>query len=143
MSDNKKWLWPSADTKSYSRGYVEYQGTVHVGVDITAAYGTPVLAAKDGIAETVYTGCKNKNGANSTNGVPCSTSIGCTGYLSEDYDYCNYMYGNGVKIKHGDSDYSHYGHFDRVAEGIVAGKAIKRGEVIGYVGFSGEVTVHN
>lgn len=49
-------------------------------------------------------------------------------------------FGKFVEIRHGRGYKTTYGHLSRFAEGIRAGKRVKRGEVIGYVGSTGLAT---
>lgn len=49
-------------------------------------------------------------------------------------------YGNVIELRHQDGISTLYGHMSAFAEGMQAGKAIKRGEVIGYVGSTGSST---
>lgn len=49
-------------------------------------------------------------------------------------------FGNYLMIKHDDSRTTLYGHMSRIADGMVVGKQVKRGQVIGYVGATGLAT---
>ena len=49
-------------------------------------------------------------------------------------------YGNVIELRHQDGISTVYGHMSAFAEGVQEGKAIKRGEVIGYVGSTGSST---
>lgn len=49
-------------------------------------------------------------------------------------------YGNLVAIRHANGYASRYGHFSRIASGIRKGTHVNGGEVIGYVGQTGEAT---
>lgn len=46
-------------------------------------------------------------------------------------------YGNFIRIDHGDGIESAYAHLSKFAEGIRAGKKVKRGDLIGYAGNTG------
>lgn len=50
------------------------------------------------------------------------------------------MNGNYVKVKHNGRESTQYLHMSRIAKGMRNGKAIKQGEVIGYVGATGLAT---
>jgi murein DD-endopeptidase MepM/ murein hydrolase activator NlpD len=49
-------------------------------------------------------------------------------------------YGNFVAIRHANGYASHYGHFSRIAPGIHKGVHVDAGDVVGYVGQTGEAT---
>ncbi|MEI7668748.1 MAG: peptidoglycan DD-metalloendopeptidase family protein [Pseudomonadota bacterium] len=49
-------------------------------------------------------------------------------------------YGNYVKIKHSNQYSTAYGHASRIAKGIKTGAHVKQGQVIAYVGSSGQST---
>ncbi len=46
-------------------------------------------------------------------------------------------YGNYVRIRHANGFATSYGHLSRFAEGLVIGKRVKQGQMIGYVGTTG------
>jgi murein DD-endopeptidase MepM/ murein hydrolase activator NlpD len=52
----------------------------------------------------------------------------------------NGPYGRTVDIQHDLNYLSRYAHLDKFADGIVNGVAVKKGEIIGYVGSSGRST---
>lgn len=49
-------------------------------------------------------------------------------------------YGISVTIRHNDTYKSIYGHFSRLAKGVRVGTKVKQGQVIGYVGSTGQTT---
>ncbi|MCC7305866.1 MAG: peptidoglycan DD-metalloendopeptidase family protein [Alphaproteobacteria bacterium] len=49
-------------------------------------------------------------------------------------------YGNFITIRHNSEMKTAYGHMSRFAKGVSAGKYVKQGEVIGYVGSTGRST---
>jgi murein DD-endopeptidase MepM/ murein hydrolase activator NlpD len=49
-------------------------------------------------------------------------------------------YGNYIRIKHGKGYETAYAHLSKYAKGIKAGKKVKQGDVIGYVGSTGAST---
>ena len=52
----------------------------------------------------------------------------------------NGAYGNYIKIRHNNEFSSAYGHMRGFAKGIRAGKRVKQGQVIGYIGTTGRST---
>lgn len=81
------------------------EGAFHTGVDISCAYGTPVIAPADGIVTYAdfYSG-----------------------------------YGRMLQIDHGGGISSRYGHLSGFA--VTDGQAVRKGQVIAYVGLSGRST---
>ena len=83
----------------------------HRGIDISAAFGTPILAAHDGTI------------------------------MRQRY---HYSWGNYIKIKNtggvADGTANLYAHMDRFKEGLSEGSEVKAGQVIGYVGSTGDST---
>jgi murein DD-endopeptidase MepM/ murein hydrolase activator NlpD len=49
-------------------------------------------------------------------------------------------YGNVVDIRHSEDYMSRYAHFSRFAAGIVKGRPVDAGDVVGYVGQTGHAT---
>lgn len=90
--------------------WTTYDG--HEGIDIPCAEGTPILAAADGTVSLTQTGHSNNQGA--------------SGMAS---------YGNCVFVNHSNGWQSRYAHMTRVA--VSQGQLVKKGEVIGYVGNTG------
>lgn len=80
----------------------------HSGLDIAAPWGTPVIAAADGVITE----------------------------MTKDP-----FFGNMVEIEHTSSQIKTlYGHLKNHAEGLHVGQAVKRDDIIGYVGNSGRST---
>lgn len=52
----------------------------------------------------------------------------------------NGPYGISTLIRHNDTYQSRYGHFSRLAKGIKVGAKVKQGQIVGYVGSTGEST---
>ena len=80
---------------------------LHEGVDIIANRGTPLLAVSDGVITRTY---------------DAATSA---------------LSGNGLRLTAADGTYFFYAHLDSIAPGIAAGTAVKAGQVIGFVGSTG------
>ena len=96
-------IWPASGT--VTSGYGARWGSVHKGVDIANATGTPIWAAAAG--EVFHAG-----------------SFG--------------GYGNAVLIDHGEGMTTLYGHQSRVV--VSAGAQVTQGQVIGYIGSTGNST---
>jgi LysM repeat protein len=86
-------------------------GRRHQGVDILAPMGKAVYAADDGTLTKQY--------------------VDAPGALS----------GNGWRLTRADGTYYFYGHFSRFADGLAVGSKVKAGQVIGYVGMTGNAGV--
>lgn len=88
----------------------------HSGLDLGAAPGTPIYAAKSGRIVSV------------TKTVPGYSDV--------------YSYGNNILIDHGDNTKTRYAHllYGSIPNNIVVGATVKQGEVIGQVGATGTVT---
>jgi len=73
-------------------------------------------------------------------GVPTGTPIMAAGDGVVEMRGPNGAYGNYVRIRH-NSDYSTaYAHLSRFAPDLAAGKRVRQGQIIGYVGATGRVT---
>jgi len=90
-----------------SYGYTRGGGRVHLGVDIIAPAGNLLYAVVDGTITKVY------------------------------HDYPGSLSGNGVRLSTGDGTYYFYAHLSEFADGIGLGSKVKAGQVIGYVGTTG------
>lgn len=124
------WLWPVSGSTTVSQNY---SGN-HDGIDITAGSSLPIVASKSGTVTRVYSGCNNTNGYYSG----CSSKGGCnpnSGYYSALNGTCNYGYGNGLIIDHGDGTFSHYAHMATVSVGN--GAYVTQGKQIGTMGSTG------
>ena len=86
----------------------------HQGLDIGAAWGTPIGAADVGIVSDVVTGC------------------------SEGYWSCGGGYGNHIIITHAGGFTTYYAHLSSVDVGV--GQHVNRGDVIGHEGSTGYST---
>jgi peptidoglycan hydrolase-like protein with peptidoglycan-binding domain len=82
-------------------------GRVHLGVDIIAATGQRVYAVSSGRITQVYRSSRSS------------------------------LSGNGLKLTRSDGTYFFYAHLSRFASGIGAGTPVSAGQVIGYVGRTG------
>lgn len=85
-------------------------GRRHEGVDIIAATGTPVYAVTAGTITRQF------------------------------FDQEGSLGGNALRLTAADGTYFHYAHFSAFAEGIKVGSVVRAGEVIGYVGATGNTS---
>jgi peptidoglycan hydrolase-like protein with peptidoglycan-binding domain len=88
-------------------------GRVHLGVDILAAEGNQVFAVAAGTVSKLYT---------------------------PEHDP---LTGNGVRITRADGTYFFYGHMSALAPGIALGTPVGAGQLVGYVGHTGNAGVNH
>lgn len=81
---------------------------LHLGVDIIAKEGNLLYAVADGTITKLYTVGTDK------------------------------LAGNGVRLTTADGTYFFYGHMQKFADGITIGTKVKAGQVVGYVGKTGD-----
>lgn len=105
--------WPLPGINTITSGFGPRWGTFHKGIDITSggAYGQPIVAADSG--RVMMAGWGNYG----------------TGYGG---------YGNVVAIDHGGGYSTLYAHCSGVA--VSTGQTVKKGQVIAYVGNTGDVS---
>lgn len=114
--------WPTPGFVSLSSEWFEDREVYnHGGIDIAGAgiMGTPVVAAADGTVVATNSSCTHNWGK--------SYSCGCGG-----------GYGNYVMISHAGGKMTVYGHLTRLT--VSSGQSVSRGQVIGYVGSTGNST---
>lgn len=141
IGDSRKldWIWPVPASLTISQ---PYKPNEHGGIDIGNCNGCEVRAAKAGTVITVYTGCTNYNGL----GIRTCIENGCQPHKNNSKElnineytngYCNYGFGNGVIIDHGDGTKSAYGHM-RDSIQVSANTWVEAGTLLGYVGSYGQ-----
>lgn len=115
------WIWPTPGFTWLSSDWAEDRGYAHGGIDIAGSgiHGTPIVAAADGVVFDVCNECSHDWGKYG--------SCGCGG-----------GFGNYVMIDHGDGRGTVYAHMSYTAVGY--GQSVSSGEVIGYVGSTGDST---
>lgn len=114
--------WPTLGFVSLSSEWFEDREVYnHGGIDIAGAgiMGTPVVAAADGTVVATNSSCTHNWGK--------SYSCGCGG-----------GYGNYVMISHAGGKMTVYGHLTSLT--VSSGQSVSRGQVIGYVGSTGNST---
>ncbi len=114
--------WPTPGFTYLSSEWYEDRAVYnHGGIDIAGSgiMGTPVVAAADGVVIDSYSGCTHNWGK--------SYSCGCGG-----------GYGNYVMISHSGGKMTVYGHLTSLT--VSTGQTVSRGQVIGYVGSTGNST---
>ena len=114
--------WPTPGFVSRSSEWFEDREVYnHGGIDIAGAgiMGTPVVAAADGTVVATNSSCTHNWGK--------SYSCGCGG-----------GYGNYVMMSHAGGKMTVYGHLTSLT--VSSGQSVSRGQVIGYVGSTGNST---
>lgn len=114
--------WPTPGFVSLSSEWFEDREVYnHGGIDIAGAgiMETPVVAAADGTVVATNSSCTHNWGK--------SYSCGCGG-----------GYGNYVMISHAGGKMTVYGHLTSLT--VSSGQSVSRGQVIGYVGSTGNST---
>ena len=90
-----------------SYGFPRSGGRTHEGIDIIATEGTELYAVADGKITKVYE------------------------------DYPGSLAGNGIRLTTSDGTYFFYAHMSEVADGIELGVPVEAGQLVGYVGSTG------
>ena len=97
--------------------YTRYGLPAHEGIDFDVKRGDPIYAADDGIVKAVN--------------IPGQNGV-----------VLNHAYGVHIKLVHehdGQNYQTQYCHLSAVERGLAVGKTIRRGQLIGYAGDSGNV----
>ena len=124
INPNTGLMWPVPYTRNITSGYGARWGTIHRGIDISSGgiYGKPIVAIADGVVESTYNACSHQS--------------------KESRCSCGSGWGNHVKMDHGVYKGSVmraiYAHMSSVA--VSPGQKVKQGQVIGYVGTTGDST---
>ena len=116
-----KYVWPCPGYYTLSSLFRENRTSYfHGGIDIAGGgiMGSPVLAAEAGTVVGVFTGCPHNWG-------------------KEKCCACG-SYGNYVWLDHGNGKETIYGHL--TSAGVQPGDTVKKGQVIGLVGSTGNST---
>ena len=103
-------VFPVQGTCSYENTWHAPRGTnrLHLGVDIIAKEGNLLYAVADGKITKLYSTATDK------------------------------LAGNGIRLTKEDGTYFFYGHMSRLADGITLGTQVRAGQVVGYVGRTGD-----
>jgi murein DD-endopeptidase MepM/ murein hydrolase activator NlpD len=86
-------------------------GRLHLGTDIGGAEGTPLRAVVSGVISQMY------------------------------HDQVGSLSGNGLKVAMADGTYFFYAHLSGFAPGIAVGTRVQAGQVIGYMGRTGNAGI--
>ena len=115
--DEVSFRWPLNSQWNYITSYFGYRespggigSTNHGGIDIYAPTGTPIYAAASGTVTNILSPWESNGG------------------------------GNYTLINHGNGLSTEYMHQSRFASGLKIGMKVKKGQIIGYVGTTGNVT---
>ena len=108
---------------------------------------SPSVPVYDGYYMRPIVGGIKTQGVHGHNGVDLASSYGAKIYAAADGDVLiskssgwNGGYGSYIVIKHGNGTQTLYGHLSGTA--VSAGQHVDQGQVIGYMGNSGQVTGH-
>jgi peptidoglycan hydrolase-like protein with peptidoglycan-binding domain len=103
-------VFPVQGPCNYENTWHAPRGTdrLHLGVDIIAKEGNLLYAVADGTITKLYTVGTDK------------------------------LAGNGVRLTMADGTYFFYGHMQKIADGMTIGTKVKAGQVVGYVGKTGD-----
>ncbi len=111
------WRWPTIRPSTVTSEFKWRWGRQHNGIDIYAAKFSNIYAANDGVVVEAVSNCPNEGS------YPNS---------------CGGGYGNHVYIDHGNNIYTVYAHMTNNIK-VTKGQVVKRGQVVGYLGMSGQV----
>ena len=126
INPNTGFMWPVPGHYNVNSPYGERWGTIHYGIDISdgSIYSAPIVAITDGTVYRMETGCPHTD--------------------KKSRCRCGNGWGNHIGLEHGTIgswEYrAMYAHMDKVASGMYIGKYVKQGQVIGYVGTTGDST---
>lgn len=110
----------------YQRDPFTGRSRLHRGQDILASFGSPVVAAKDGVVEVISSSCASWS-------------------KNRGQRQCGGGFGNFVRIRHADGNYTYYGHMASAGQcpalaALRNGQRVSQGQKIGCVGSSGNST---
>lgn len=116
-----------------------YRNGVHQGFDmnnghigVPTAYSGPVVAAKDGTVIRAMNDFREMTQVEYANAIAASQAAGST-----PPDVLDKLRGRQVWIDHGHGIVTRYVHLSGIASDVVEGKAVRAGDIIGFVGNSG------
>ena len=124
INKNTGLMWPVPYTRQITSGWGYRWGSFHRGIDISSGgiYGKEIVAIADGVVKETYNSCGHQQKSPRCN--------------------CGSGWGNHVKMDHGvykgqtmGAIYAHMTH-----PTVSPGQTVKQGQVIGYVGTTGDST---
>ncbi|MBR6509236.1 MAG: peptidoglycan DD-metalloendopeptidase family protein [Clostridia bacterium] len=121
-------VWPVPSCRNITSYYGPRWGTIHKGIDISGGsiFGKPIVAITDGTVYQTYNSCPHKD-----RGSRCRCGSGWGNHVAIDHGIVQ-VNGVGQHIK------AMYAHMNTIA--VSNGQHVKQGQVIGYVGTTGDST---
>lgn len=124
INSNVGFTWPVPSCQNITSYYGQRWGTMHNGIDISngSIFGKPIVAITDGYVYRTYSACPHTSKASR-----CRCGSGWGNHVAIDHGSIN-----GANIK------AMYAHMNTIA--VANGQFVKKGQVIGYVGTTGDST---
>lgn len=146
--DSYGWCWPVPDSYAMSQGYSGSGDSDHRGIDIISNRGVneTVVAAREGTVVAVYDGCtqwcgrtKDHSACHPVAHLVTGDIEGLRHYQNDGGTYvCNYGFGKGVVIDHGNGVFTEYAHMSSVSVDVK--QKVHFGEEIGKMGAYGNAS---
>lgn len=126
-------IWPASESHNASRGY-DYPDSGHAGLDIIQSdsepncYKRPVVASASGRVIHAEKSCTHENGEH------CR----CGGWPNYPNAEGREGHGNNIIIEHNNGIYTCYSHLTINGVEVNVGDIVHKGQVIGYIGQTGD-----
>lgn len=126
-------IWPASESHNASRGY-DYPDSGHAGLDIIQSdsepncYKRPVVASASGRVIHAEKSCAHENGEH------CR----CGGWPNYPNAEGREGHGNNIIIEHNNGIYTCYSHLTINGVEVNVGDIVHKGQVIGYIGQTGD-----